>query len=76
MKILQVRAAMKVETREKRPSLIVHSPTPTRGLSTTRGDNEENCRGGAAQWGREVTLIIANPTVGLDGCRGRAIYVG
>ena len=37
---------------------------------------EKDHRGRTAQGGREITLIIADPTVGPDGCGGWAIYVG
>ena len=53
-----------------------HQCTPissSRNPSRSWGNYEENCKGRGCG---EVTIIVANPTVSPDGCRGQAIYIG
>ena len=52
------------------------SSASTRNPSQSRGNNKEDRGGGAAGTGEEVTGVISKPTVGPDGCRDWAIYVG
>ena len=55
-----------------------HHCTPissTGNLSRSNTNNGKDSGGGMARGGWEVTIIIANLTVGPDGCRGQAIYI-
>ena len=47
----------------------------TRATARPGRDEEEGHRGRMARGGGEVTTVIANLTVGPDGCGGLAIYV-
>ena len=47
-----------------------------RNPSQSRGAKQKDRRGRVTGTGGEVPRVIANPTVGPDGCRGWAIYIG
>ena len=47
----------------------------TRNPSQSRGNNKEDTGGGVTGTGWEVTGVVANLTVGPDGCGGWAIYI-
>ena len=71
-----------VRTRVAAPKPSLEAPYTSRPPSSSTGNpsrprwNEgQSGRGGAAQGGWEVTAVVANPTVGPDGCGGWAIYV-
>ena len=64
-------------------SLSCVSPIPSQGALTHKrggeedgGGREEGGGGKEAGGCGQVTIIIAKPTVGTDGCRGWAIYIG
>ena len=77
------RWARKEKEEEKRHPSPVHYPSPAKRSSPTREVAqmlEEMVKwveeAGQAGGGVAITIIIANPTVGPDGCRGRAICLG
>ena len=75
-RILQTRAVTRVEGRQKRPSLPVHPLLqPKRPLCKLKEIMRRIAEAGQLKGGREVTFIVADLTVGPDGCRGWAIYI-
>ena len=73
MKMLRTRAVVHTEEQAKGPSLPPISST--RNPSGSRTNYEMCSRGRVARGRGKVATVIANPTVGPDGCRGQAIYV-
>ena len=58
------------------PIPIQGSLTQKRGGEADGGGREVVGRGKMAGGCGQVTVTVADPTVGPDGCRGWAIYVG
>ena len=69
------KAGHKCMQKPRAPSTGAPPITGIRNSSGSRGDHEEDCRGGAARGGGEVTTVIANLTVSPDGCGAWAIYI-
>ena len=63
---------------DKTGKAIIPGAPPAPAKEATPQAEEIMCRitEESSSRGREVTLIIADLTVGPDGCRGWAIYIG
>ena len=62
--------------KERRPSSSVHPPSPAQEAPPEAGEIMRIVEAEQLEGVVEVAIIIANLTVGPDGCRGQAIYVG